>query len=101
MVLVDERGGDGKVNAEPVGRPTRAERLANLSRGELVRSCILEGGAREVWRRVDLKLDVRMTRGTLGFDLTARISVSLYDEQGWYGYICTGASLDFCTGHCL
>jgi hypothetical protein len=85
MVLVDERGGDGKVNAEPVGRPTRAERLANLSRGELVRSCIFEGGAREVWRRVDFKLDVRMTRGTFGFDLTGQTSVSWCDEQAWYG----------------
>jgi hypothetical protein len=61
MLLVDERGGDGKVNAEPVGRPTGAKRLTDLSRGEVVRGCVLEGGTRKVWRRVDFKLDVRMT----------------------------------------
>ena len=80
MLLVDERGRDSKVNAEPVGRPTRTEGLINLSRGEVVRSCIFEGGTREVWRRVDFELDVRMTRGTLGFDLTVVMLVSLYDK---------------------
>jgi hypothetical protein len=61
MLLVDERRRDSKMDAEPVGRPTRTEGLTNLSRGEVVRSCVFEGGTREVWRRVDFELDVRMT----------------------------------------
>lgn len=76
MFLVGERGRDGEANAEPVGRPTRAKRLTNLSRREVVRGCVFEGGTREVWWRVDVELDVRMTRGTFGFDLTVYISVS-------------------------
>jgi hypothetical protein len=76
MLLVDERRRDGKVNAEPVGRPARAKRLTNLGRREVVRSCVLEGGTREVWRRVDFELDVRMTRGTFGLDLTSYTLVS-------------------------
>jgi len=60
MLLVDERGRDGEANAEPVCGPTRAKGLTDLSMGEVVRSCILEGGTREIWRRVDFELDVRM-----------------------------------------
>lgn len=52
-----------------------------------MRSCILEGGTREVWRRVDFELDVRMARGTLGFDLTVQTLVSLYNERGWSGKV--------------
>jgi hypothetical protein len=82
MLLIDERGWYGKVNTEPVGRPTRTKRLTDLSRGEVVRSCVLEGGTREVWRRVDFKLDVRMARGTFGFDLTGYTLVSWSGERG-------------------
>lgn len=80
MLFVDQRGRDSKVNTEPVCRPTRAKGLTDLSVGKVMRGCVFEGGTREVWRRVDFELDVRMTRGTLGFDLTVVMLVSLYDK---------------------
>lgn len=70
-------------------RPTGTEGLANMSRTEVVRGCVFEGRTRQVGRRVDLELDVRMARRTFGFDLTIYMSVLLYDK--WSGKITYGS----------
>ena len=81
MVLVGQRGWNGEVDAEPVCRPTGTERFANLCGTEVVRGCIFEGGTREVWRRVDFKLDVRLARGAFGFNLAGQLLVSGYSSR--------------------
>lgn len=55
------------MNTKPMCRPTWSKELPDLGWAKFVRGSFLESGTGQVWRRVDLKLDVRFA-GRLAFD---------------------------------
>lgn len=86
MVLVAELIGHGQVDAEPMSRPTGTEPLADSCWAEVVPRSFLEGGTGEVWRRVNIQLDV-ITAGSAAFGDLA-IQASICTSQAMSGDRC-------------
>ncbi|KAH0356589.1 hypothetical protein KCU81_g858, partial [Aureobasidium melanogenum] len=88
---LDTLASSGKTFEVP-GAPHRLERM---ERTEVVRGCIFECGTREVRRRIDLELDVRMARCTFGLDFTGYVSAFWFYRYRGCGSACRQASQPF------